>query len=383
MGEHLLAERCGQLLETLVRTNTCQPQGNEELLCTLIADLFPDTVEKRLIPHEQGRASLAIRIPGQEKGGLALVGHMDTVSCGDPNLWSCDPLAAQRKGDLVYGRGTADMKGGLVAIILSALAVLEQGKPLKKDLWLCFTADEEAQGAGALAFSENGWLKDVEGMIVAEPSAEDIGLSEKGALWLRIKAIGALAHGSRPEIGINGVEKLMEFERRFRPLVPMEERHPSLHSTTMAVTKLNGGIMTNVIPANAEMEIDMRTLPSLRHDELLEQARTLCLAMMEECPGLKLELEVINNRPAVEVAQDDPFVGMIAQCCTKASIPPNYKGLYFYTDASQIVPALGCPFVIFGPGEDTMAHQIDEKIDIHSMARVTLAYQAAIEAMCL
>lgn len=59
------------------------------------------------------------------------------------------------------------------------------------------------------------------------------------------------------------------------------------------------------------------------------------------------------------------------------------KGLYFYIDASQVVPAIGCPFVIFGPGEGTMAHQIDERIDIHSMTRMGDAYYSAIEKICL
>ncbi len=378
------AEDCAALLEKLVTTNTCQPEGNEEKLGQMIADLFPDTVEKRWIDHGHGRASLALRIPGESpEGGLAFMGHMDTVSCGDPALWKCDPLSAQREGDVMYGRGTADMKGGLVSMIEAALALLKKGQPLKRDLWLCFTADEEAHGTGALAFSENGWLKDVSALVVAEPSAENIGLCEKGALWLRFSAVGALAHGSRPEIGINGVEKLMELERRFRAMVPVDEAHPSLNHTTMAVTRLEGGIMTNVIPANAVMELDIRTLPSLSHDALLEKAQGLCQEMMEACPGLHLEMEVLNNRPAVEVAEEHAFVGLVKDCCKEAGIEPVCKGLYFYTDASQVVPALGCPFVIFGPGEDTMAHQIDERIDIHSMARVGDAYYSAMEKICL
>lgn len=274
------------------------------------------------------------------------------------------------------------MKGGLVAMIQAALSVLGQGGQLERDLWLCFTADEEAHGAGALAFAQNGWLRGIGGLIVAEPSGEAIGLCEKGALWLRVKAVGALAHGSRPEIGINGVEKLMEFERLLREKVPVKEAHPSLNKTTMAVTKLNGGIMTNVIPANAEMEIDMRTLPTVSHDELLQTARDICGRMMAQCPGLKLELEVLNNRPAVEVPEGDPFVSIVKAGCEGAGIEPCCKGLYFYTDASQVVPALGCPFVIFGPGEDTMAHQIDEKIDVGSIVRVAEAYLSIIKAFC-
>ena len=180
-----------------------------------------------------------------------------------------------------------------------------------------------------------------------------------------------------------GETKLMELEHRFRAMVPVDEAHPSLNHTTMAVTRLEGGIMTNVIPANAVMELDIRTLPSLSHDALLEKAQGLCREMMEACPGLHLEMEVLNNRPAVEVAEEHQFVSLVKDCCKEAGIEPVCKGLYFYTDASQVVPALGCPFVIFGPGEDTMAHQIDERIDIHSMARVGDAYYAAMEKICL
>lgn len=77
----------------------------------------------------------------------------------------------------------------------------------------------------------------------------------------------------------------------------------ALYRTTMAVTRLEGGIMTNVIPANAVMELDIRTLPSLSHESLLEKARNLCWEMMDACPSLRLELEVLNNRPAVEMKE--------------------------------------------------------------------------------
>lgn len=375
MHENTLSrEYCGDLLKTLVRMDTCQPNPGEERMVKLLAGLFPETAEKKIIRHGEGRASLIVRLPGEARGGVAFVGHMDTVACGDETAWKYPPLEAKEENGVIWGRGTADMKGGLVSMIAACRHLLESGAKLKKDIVLCFTADEEVGGLGALAVAEEETLHQAETVIVAEPSNENIGICEKGALWLKISAVGALAHGSRPEIGVNGVEKLMEFERRFRKIVPVSEEHVFLNHTTMAVTKLNGGIMTNVIPANAVMEIDMRTLPSVSHDKLLTQAGDICAEMMEECPKLSLKVEIINNRPAVEVAADHPFVEEMKAACEKAAITPVVKGLYFYTDASQIIPKTKAPFVIFGPGEDTMAHQFNEHIEIDSMVRVAKAY---------
>lgn len=366
---------CKEVLQRLVRINSCQPKGNEKEVVEAILSYFPKDIEKEIIDHGNDRQTLIIKIKGEsETGGVAFVGHTDTVAYGDMSRWTFAPLEAQEHNGYLYGRGTADMKGGDTSMIATALEILETKKTPKEPIYFCFTADEEVNGLGALALANAKCLETVREYFVAEPTNEDIGLCEKGALWLRVKTTGLLSHGSRPEVGVNAVEKTMEFFERFKPMIDRTLVDKYLGSTTMAITKLNGGVMTNVIPAYAEMEIDMRTLTNIDHEKVIADAKALAQTMADEKKGLKIEIEVINNRPAVATAEDHPFIGRVAEICRDNNFKVNKKGLFFYTDASQIIPKYNAPFTIMGPGDDLMAHQIDEKIEISSMTRMAKVY---------
>lgn len=364
-----------ETVKKLVRIDSCQPFGNEKQVIDAILSYFPKDIHREIIDHGGFRQTLIIKIDGEsERGGVAFVGHTDTVAYGDESRWTYPPLSAEEHGGFVYGRGTADMKSGDSAMIAAALEILLTGKKPKEPIYFCFTADEEVSGLGALALSKAKCLESVREYFVAEPTNEDIGVCEKGALWLKVKTTGLLSHGSRPEVGVNAVEKTVEFYERFEKTVDRSLKDKFLGNTTMAVTKLNGGVMTNVIPAYAEMEIDMRTLTNIDHDKVIKDAEALAEKMAAEKQGLHIEIEVINNRPAVSTDENHPFVERVADICRDNGFKVNKKGLFFYTDASQIIPAFNAPFVIMGPGDDLMAHQIDERVEISSMTRMAKVY---------
>ena len=369
-------ENCTNLLRDMVQINTCQPAGNELDLVKYIEGVFAGKkVEMTRLDHGNNRCSLVVKLPGEsDMGGLALLSHLDTVAYGDESKWTYPPLSATIADGKLYGRGSADMKSGAASMIEMALCLLDNEVPLKKPVFLCFTADEEVNGLGVVKVAESGLVNNVDAAIIAEPSNEDIGLSEKGALWFRLHAKGKLSHGSRPEIGINAVEKCMEFVARLRPLIDVTEVHPALDTTTVSVTKLSGGIMTNVIPDDAVLEMDIRTLPSISHDKVIADAKDICAKMMEEKPGLVLELEIINNRPAVETAESDPFVEQLKAVHDKLGYKHTCKGLYFYTDASQLIPVIHKPFVIFGPADDKQAHQTNEFAPLEAVRKLAEIY---------
>jgi succinyl-diaminopimelate desuccinylase len=368
-------EKCASLLQALVRQNTCQPAGNEELLVELIERMVPNATENTRLDHGGGRSSLIMKIPGKtDTGGVAFIGHSDTVACGDPEKWQFPPLNAKIIEGVLYGRGAVDMKGGLASMLLTAEYLLEHKISLKKPVYFCFTADEENDGMGASAIAKGGYLHSVEEMFICEPSNEQICICEKGALWLRLTVDGVSAHSSRPETGVNSLEKAIEFERLLRSQINMQQIHSFLGTTTISVTRFNGGIMTNVIPEQAQIELDIRTIPGISNSDLLATAREVCTKMQTEQPRLKLTLEVLNNRPALEILEKTPFIGRVRQTASSLGMNPKTKGIYFYTDASQLIPALHIPFIILGPGDDQKSHQINEAIHLDSVARIAELY---------
>lgn len=373
-----------KLLKDLVSINTCQPYGNEDTIVNYIMGCFPQGTDMVKIQHSPERSSLVVRIKGKRKdGGLAFVGHIDTVACGDLSLWTYPPHSAYEENGVVYGRGAADMKGGVAAMTCAALSLIESGMKLACDMYFCYTADEEKDGIGIKSIVERGMIDGVSQIIIAEPSEDTISTCEKGALWIHINAKGIQAHASRPEVGLNAIHVLIEFYNMFVDKLDTCTEHPLLGTTSAAVTKLSGGIMTNIIPASAEMEMDIRAIPGQTNEEILKIAYDVKNQLCRTYPKVQLEVNVLNDRPSVEVKPDTPIVQNMRKVFEEfgAEAPP--KGTYFYTDMSQIAPYIQVPFIILGPGDDKKAHSVNECIDITSLHLITKIYIRYIEKFCM
>ena len=368
-------EESKEILTQLVRTDTCQPEGNETQIISLIESLLPDRLECHVVHCGAGRASLVAKLPGKtDKGGVAFLGHVDTVACGDKKDWKYDPHEAKCIDGVLYGRGSADMKGGDAAMILAAkrLAAMEE-KP-ERPVYFCFTADEESAGLGVTSLEKQGWFDEIDEMIVCEPSDEKISFCEKGALWLRLEIWGVASHASRPYLGRNAVEYGIWFTQKLRETVQDGRVHPILGSTTMAVTRFHGGNMTNIVPAEASLEIDIRTIPGTSHDEILRTARQLCQDMQRSYSNVAAKLTIINNRPAIECDPESRFREKIASAAEESGLCMEKRGHYFFTDASLVLPKHPIPFVIAGPGDDKQAHVLNENITLGSVTRFAEFY---------
>lgn len=368
-------KECEELLGRLVCMDTCQPEGNEEELIDWIIGEMPAGVCHTKIRHSAGRASLIVKIEGSSKeGGIAFIGHVDTVACGNVSDWKYPPHQAEVMGDIMYGRGTADMKGGIAAMLLAMEKICRDNIALRKPVYFCFTADEENQGAGIQSIAKERRLEGVEEVIICEPSNGQISLCEKGALWLSVSVEGKAAHASRPDLGINAIEIAYMYAERIKTYIQGMEEHTILGKATASVTKFNGGNMTNIIPADAGLEIDIRTVPGISHEDILHQADKIQRELEEELSGVRFHTKVLNDRPAVGTARTHEYVRRILKLAGDMGMDSRPRGMHFYTDASQLIPELSVPFVIAGPGDDKQAHCMDEHVKISSIAQFAALY---------
>lgn len=376
MGNAPCIDRCESLLRDMVMADTRQPDGNEAILVDYIEEVFsPFNVEKERIDHGSGRSSLIIRIPGAtDSGGLGFFGHLDTVAFGDESLWTHPPLSARVVNGIMYGRGTADMKGGNVAMIEAALCLLESGIIPPKPVLLGFTADEENGGTGIRSMLESEWVRSIEAGVFCEPTDERIGIGERGALWLAVSFTGVQAHGSNPSIAVNALDAAIAFYRTFVQRFDAGKEDPFLGRASVSLTQLHGGFMTNVIPGEAYLELDIRVLPEQTTEENIRLAHKIAEELKEEEPRLQIRPTVLSQNEGSATSEDDPFVVLAQQVCESLGANPTLRGLRYFTDAGRITPTLGIPFVIWGPGDDNEAHQIDEKIEIASVCRMAERY---------
>ena len=326
-----LTREAQQILTEYLRINTTNPPGNELAAAKFLKQILEregfavqilDTTELGA-----GRANLYTRLKGNgSKKAIALVHHMDVVPA-TAAYWSVDPFAGIVKDGYLYGRGAFDMKGAGVMQMMAMIALKRSGAVLNRDIVFIANADEEAGSTGAIVFVNRhpDLLKDVEFLTTegADNWFENgklkyiaVGAAEKRALWQHLVVKGVPSHGSRPT-KLNPVPKLVaaldriahwetplhltpvtvRYFHDIAPLYPEPKRswlsdvsaalkNPRARQwilsdvywnavlrNTISLTGLSGSNKTNVIPAEASADLDVRLLPDQDIAAFLDQLK--------------------------------------------------------------------------------------------------------------
>jgi acetylornithine deacetylase/succinyl-diaminopimelate desuccinylase-like protein len=353
-----------RFLSDFIRINTTNPPGNETTGANFIAQyLMKEGFTTEIIESTRGRGSVITRLKGSgEKPNLLLLSHIDVVAAKSTE-WSVDPFAGTIKDGYVYGRGAYDMKGMTAIEVLTLLLLKRNNIPLKGDVVLAATADEEKggeEGAGYILrnHKEKVWcpyvLNEGGGLAIPQKNGNvyPIQAAEKGILWFKIKAKGAPGHGSTPNMADNAILRmnkvinrlsiyqpetlyiptLREFLSGIAKLNPelnalftkllnnplksdeildqlaktdkslAEEIRPRIR-TTITPTIIHGGAKENIIPSECETVFDCRVLPGQSVDE------TFCLfkRLLEDVGLDKLSFEIIQMHDGNESTIQTPL----------------------------------------------------------------------------
>jgi succinyl-diaminopimelate desuccinylase len=366
-----------ELLQRLVQIDTCNPPGGEEPAAELLAGFMEaegmETELMRLVP---GRANVVGRWPGTgARAALLFCGHLDTVPA-DKAQWRYDPHAAIIDGDRLYGRGSSDMKSGVVAMAMACVAFARAGVRLAGDLLFAGTLGEEVDCFGSRDLLEQD-LGPISGLVIAEPTRMEVVVAHKGALWLEITTHGKAAHGALPDQGYNAITAMNRLLDRLVSYQPIFRPHALLSSPTLNVGTIQGGVKTNVVPDRCVLTIDLRTVPGQKHETLVQDVQGIIDALGREDAAFQASLRVVNDRPAVETATEDPLIQTAMRIGGEQfgrSLTP--AGIGYYTDASILTPGFGVPTLICGPGDERLAHQVDEWVDLSAVHTAVRFYAA-------
>lgn len=366
-------------LKELLNTNSVNPPGNEEEVARIIADKLKENgIESTIRPLGPNRAYLVARLKGMgNKKSLVFSGHMDTVPQGDMP-WEHEPFDAKEINDCIYGRGASDMKSGLAALTMAMIEIAKSHVSLEGDLVLAATAGEEVDCLGARAMIEDGILNDAGAMIIGEPSNGEIFVAHKGALWIEVESYGKTAHGSMPEQGINAIDNMYTFMNALFNKFKFKFKEDNLlGGPTLNLATISGGVRTNVVPDLCRLQIDIRTVPGQNHQEILSDIKGL-LKEIEGNSNAKFDLKILNDQVAVGTSIENPLI-QLALSTANELFNREYKpkGVRFFTDASTFVPGLGnnLPVLIYGPGNETMAHKPNEYVEVSKYVDSIKFYQ--------
>ena len=366
-----------ELTRQLVRMNTINPPGREEPCARYLGALLDSAgFHARYHSFGDGRVSLVATLGrSASKAPVCFTGHIDTVPLGAAP-WRMDPFAADTDAGKLYGRGSSDMKCGVAAFTVAArnMARHLSGTP---GLALVITAGEETGCEGAFHLYRDGVLGAAGAVVVAEPSSNYPFVGHKGALWLKARTRGVTAHGSMPEKGVNAVYKGAHAVGALEAFRFSNPPHELMGQATLNVGTFHGGLNINSVPDQAEIGIDIRTVPTVDHKALI---RSLAQHM-----GSEVELETLMDLEAVYTDPQDPWMQSVFNVMTPIlGERPAPRAATYFTDAAALSLAYRSPpTVVLGPGEPQMAHQTDEYCVVERVEKAVAAYEDIIRAWCL
>jgi len=326
---------------------------------------------------------------GQPGAGstLLLEGHTDVVTEGDPAAWTHPPFAAELRDGRIWGRGAADMKGGLAAAMIAAAAIKRSGVRLGGALAVGALVDEEGDMIGVRHLCDTSIGRALTAAVICEPEQNELCLEQRGVVWARVTVRGRMAHGAMPEAGANPIAALgtvlsqaPQLERRLRRLCrPSPYLRPPTVTPTTVRSPLAGVAQSNVIPAAAEATLDIRLTSGPDESAIWAEIDRFCREAAARTAGVTVDWRPINGyRLATRVDRKEPLVKAIAAAVKEVTArPPRFGGVPGSTDGTILRATLGIPIVTCGPGNRLIPHQVDEYVETDELIEAARIYTVA------
>ena len=365
-------------LSRLIAFDTTSRHSNLALIHDC-ADYLESLGLKPWLSHnaDQSKANLFATIAaanGSTEGGLILSGHTDVVPT-DGQTWQSDPYRADIREGRLYGRGSADMKGFIAAVLAAAPAMVQA--ELKRPLHIALSYDEEIGCLGApvmIAELQKRGLTP-EHCIVGEPTSMRMVVAHKGIHTFRCAVHGKAAHSSLTPQGVNAIEyaaKLIVFINELAGrLKARYDTDPDydVPFSTLSVNTIAGGIAGNIVPQLCEFEFDYRNLPHMRPADITApieaHIREVLQPQMQAVDAAcRIDMRHGENVPAMPEAEAALLHDLITQLVEDSS---RLKVAYA-TEGGQFQQA-GIATVICGPGNIEQAHKADEFVELSQLAR--------------
>lgn len=327
-------------------------------------------------------------------GGRSIIlnGHIDVVPEGDRTKWTDDPFSGKVKDGKVFGRGTTDMKGGNVSMLLALEAIIQSGIKLKGDVIFESVIEEEAGGVGTLATLLRGYKADA--ALIPEPTNMKLFVKQQGSMWFRITVEGRSAHGGTRYEGVSAIEKAVLVHEAVLQLESLRNARitdPLYKSTPIPVPINMGKIQGGSWPSSVADLVTIEGRIGVAPDEEMEAVRKelmACVATvsrndswMKDHPA-KVEFFGAQWVPN-SLDTKHAFAGIVAKAFTDVyGKSPIIEASPWGTDGGLLSKVGSIPVLVIGPGETRMAHYPDEYIEIDPMIRCAKVFAQVLIEWC-
>lgn len=375
-------------LQQVVQVPTDTPPGNNAPHAARVAQLLEAygwEAEQHAVPSDQVEAygmqsitNLIVRRPYAAGGPtVALNAHGDVVPPGDN--WTYPPYGAQVVDGYLYGRAAAVSKSDFATYVFATRALEALGIPLKGQLELHFTYDEEFGG-----LLGPGWLLEQKltkpDFVIAAGFSYNIVTAHNACLQLEITVHGKSGHGAMPETGVDALQAASKILNALYGQLPelkkIKSKVPGIDSPTMLVGRIDGGTNTNVVPGKVTMKMDRRMIPEEDPVAVEAQVRALIEDAVQDEPGIRIEIRRLLLSHALRpLPGSEQLVANLqknALAILGETIPA--QGTPLYADA-RLYGEHGIPAVLYGAGPRTVpesnAKKADERLALDDLRRAS------------
>jgi succinyl-diaminopimelate desuccinylase len=321
---------------------------------------------------------------GTGRPHLLFAGHTDVVPPGDTSAWTHDPFGATVENGELYGRGATDMKGGIACMMAAALSFLQNRPDFAGSIGFLITGDEEGPAVNGTV-KLLAWAKErgerFDHCILGEPTnpnhlGDMVKIGRRGSLTGRVTVHGTQGHVAYPHLADNPIRGLLRLMEALLAR-PLDSGTEHFDASNLEVTTIDvGNPASNVIPATARATFNIRFNDTWTPESLeAELARRL-----REAAGntVRYSLEVDPTNAVAFLTPPDRFVTFMADAIeAETGRRPRLSTTGGTSDARFIKDA--CPVVEFGLVGQTM-HQIDERVAVTDLDRLTAIYRRILEA---
>lgn len=344
------------------------------------------------IDYISGERANLIATIGSGKPVVAVSGHMDVVNEGNHDDWTSPPFELTERNGHLYGRGAADMKSGLAALVIAMIEIKASRQLKHGTIRLLATAGEEMEQAGSEQLYRKGYMADVDALVIAEPSYPSIVYAHKGSMDIKITSQGRSSHSSTPFMGENAITPLIELVQNINQayeemtqrikgtaldygnmvnqmadqlpsFVSKDEVQTRIQGLVMTNSMINGGSQVNSVPDYATATFNVRTIPEYDNTKV----KALFIKYIDEANqrGAHLTHDIYLDLDPVVTTGDNHLFKLGHQLAQTYFDPSALidTPTVAVTDASNLLKGKSedFPFLMIGPGQGP--HQVDECVN--------------------
>ncbi|WP_335998787.1 M20 family metallopeptidase [Halorientalis halophila] len=384
-----------RLLELLAFDTSNPPGETGAIVDYLDAEFQSLGIVTERIVTDPVKPNLLATIPGSSDRTLLYNGHVDTVPY-DATAWERDPLG-ERDGERIYGRGATDMKGPLAAMLDVASAYAESDTEPPVTLEFAFVSDEEIAGEPGLPALLESDRIDADWCVIGETTCEggrhSVTVADKGSVWLTLESEGEAAHGSRPMLGENAIDRLCEAIERVRrefgteqfeldaevaaivaesvkyyaPAMGEAAARELFEYPTINLGTIEGGESVNSVPARARARLDFRLTAGVETRDVLQDIRDCA----DDCEGVRIA--DVSWSVGTYEPLSSPLVSAVTEAAAAVSGDHVYRRSATGGGDAKKFRRTGIPTVEFGFGTDTV-HAVDEYTTVEALIENSLVY---------